>query len=285
MLTPETIQALQAQRTIEAAATTVGGVDLTHGLAALPDNMTVHDLERHLQHRRRMRGQLATGCLDSFCAYVLKHEEPGAMVFVSDQMSAKAVLNLGNEEHPGHADHTAALELKMLPAHKALLDLANRGAVLQREFAEFLEDWAPFIKLQSNGAEMDLSKAVAAVRKLTIEQTKKAQHTSQALSESRSTFEQIEASSETPLPTGLVFECQPYHPLKNYAISARIAILTGTGEAPAFKLHLIRYEEKREEMAAELCEMVKQRLATANTLDATTAARDEIPVIKGKHTA
>jgi uncharacterized protein YfdQ (DUF2303 family) len=280
MLTTETIQALQAPQAIEAAAQSINGHQQTLGLAALPDNFHLHDLERYMAHRRHMRGQMQTGCLDSFAAYVLAHESHGATVFVSDELSAKAVLNLGDEEYPGHADHTATLDLKMLPAYKALLNIFARGAVPQREFAEFLEDWADCIKLKSNGAEMELSKGIAAVRKLTIEQTKKAQHTSQALSESRSTFEQIEASSETPLPTFLLFYCQPYHPLQNYALAARIAILTA-GDTPTLKLHLIRHEEKREAMAAELVDLVKARLIKHSEGD----TGEQISVIKGKHTA
>lgn len=273
MITTEAIEALQKAEAIECASAALSNVHLTHSSLALPADFTVHDLEKFMPVRRRMRGTHATWCLDAFAEYVRQHNDDG-MVFVGDNLSATAVLNLGNNEHPGHTDHRAELTLKIQQPYAALLDLAKRGAVSQREFAEFLEDWHTHITLQSNGNEMALNTGIAAVRKLTVAQSKKAEHTTQALSQSRSTFEQIEATSDNPLPTLMVFTCQPYHPLQTYSMAGRISVLTQGADTVALKLNLICHDEKRDQMAAELADLVREKLATSN-------AELAVPVIKG----
>jgi uncharacterized protein YfdQ (DUF2303 family) len=76
MIDKDAIQALQKADSILAAASSllnainpIQNQDKgTYGLAALPDDFKLHDLESKLDNRRRARGRMETRDIDSFAA-------------------------------------------------------------------------------------------------------------------------------------------------------------------------------------------------------------------------
>ena len=264
MFDKEAITALQEGASINAANNALVDTYATKELAALPSDYKLHDLEQYLPNRRRARGTMATADLGTFAEYVVSHGEAGSSVFVDqDNMTATAVLNLGTPEAPGHADSRAKLELKKTAAYKALLQHALGNGHKQATVAEFLEDWPDHISCFSEAAgPIATPQAVAAVRKLTIESMRKLESSEQQLSTARSAFESVTATSADPLPTTIVFACQPYADLQEREFVLRLGVLTGDTK-PAITLRIAKAEKHAEEMAKELAELIEGRFLGA----------------------
>lgn len=228
----------------------------TKEAVALPSDYKLHDLEKLLPLRRRARGTMSTTALESFTDYTKAHAEPGASVFVdADHMSATAVLNLGTPDAPGHADNRAKLTLTRTAAFSALLSLATGASLKQATVAEFLEDWSLEIACMNDAGGIATPKAIAAIRKLTIETMRKLESEEQSLSASRSAFESVQATSKEPIPTTILFMCQPYKDLNERTFALRLAIQT-SGDKPSVSLRIVKAEQHNEEMANELAALI-----------------------------
>jgi len=256
MFDKETLTALQEPASIIAASAAIENQSITDNLVALPSDYKLHNLEQYLQVRRRARGLMATAILESFTDYTKAHAEAGASVFVNpDTMSATAVLNLGTPNEPGHADNRAKLEVKRTAAFSALLAVASGSGIQQATVAEFLEDWPDQVKCHNADGTIPISKAIQAVRKITIESIRKSENAEQQLSASRSAFESVQATSADPIPTLVEFVCQPYPDLMERVFTLRLAVKTG-GDKPAIALRIIKAEQHNEEMARELADLI-----------------------------
>lgn len=267
MLTKEAIELLAEAQSIKAASDAIYGAGINQvsgeGLAALPNHYTVHDLEKELPNRRRARGSMTTSVQGDFSAYVTKHQEEGAAVFVDQRtMSAIAVLNLGTPARPGHADNTATLALKQTAAYKALLAITS-GPKSQVQVAEFLEDWTASLKCEvlSDDGEtepqaLEVRRAVAAVRKITIEGLRRLESEEKNLSASRSLMEQVQVKNEAAMPTKLTFTCEPFLGLGSRPFAMRLSVLT-TNDKPSLQLRIVNHDKHDEEMAEELASSVR----------------------------
>ncbi|MBX3653243.1 MAG: DUF2303 family protein [Ramlibacter sp.] len=276
MFSKEAIQELSQAQAIAAASTAVNEAISEHvgrGIVALPVDFTNHDLEKVLPLRRRARGVMTTSVISSFAQYVQDHKEEGASVFIDQNaMTATAVLNLGTPLEPGHADNLAKMEAKRMAAFAALLQTATGSALSQTKAAEFFEDWSGHLLFFKDGSErVPPGRAIAAVRKLTIEALRKLESTEQQLSASRSSFESVSATSSDPLPTTIYFTCEPYHGLKSREFVMRLGVFTG-GKDPAILLRIVNKEKHEEEMAVELAELVTGSLSASG-----------LPVVIGKY--
>ena len=257
MFTEEAIIALQEHPSIVAASVALTRSNDTKDLVALPSDYKLHDLESHLPLRRRARGVMETSALAAFGEYTLAHKEPGASVFVSpEHMTATAVLNLGTPDEPGQTDNRAKLTAKRTAAFDALLAHTSGQQLKQATVAEFLEDWQDNIFCQNAEGPVPMPKAVAAIRKLTIESIRKLESSEQNLGASRSAFESVQATSADPIPTGIAFTCNPYQDLEPRTFLLRLSILTGDAK-PVITLRIIKREEHTEQMAEELAGLIE----------------------------
>ncbi len=244
----------EAEAISAAASATEAG--LHTGLVALPSDFTVHDLEKHQEHRRRARGVMGTSVIADFATYVLQHKEEGATVFIDpDAMTATAVLNLGTPDAPGHADNIAKLGLKRTAAYAALRNIATGAGHKQATMAEFFEDWPSELQFYNDDGHIAAPKAIAAIRKVTIESLRKLESTEQSLSASKSSFESVAATSNEPIPTTIYFNCVPYADLQARTFVMRLTIGTG-GDKPTIGLRIVKQEEHDEDMARELAGLV-----------------------------
>jgi uncharacterized protein YfdQ (DUF2303 family) len=262
MIDKDAIEALQLSEAITAANNNVGASFVT----ALPDGFRLHDLEKHQTNRRRAIGVMKTNALPDFATYVEAHAEIGATVFVNAQaMSATAVLNLGVPEEPGQADNLAVLEARRTAAFSALQHIANGQPRSQQEIAEFMEDWPSMVSCFNDEGTISPAKAIAAVRKVTIEAMRKMESQEKQLSASRSAFESVQATSTEPLPTLVYFETVPYHGLASRLFVLRLGVRT-SGDKPTITLRVQNLEQHEEEMANELAELVSATVKTTAVL-------------------
>ncbi|WP_444893413.1 DUF2303 family protein [Microbulbifer sp. TRSA001] len=251
------IKQSQAIATIDVA---IRSKDLEKPVLAVPTDFRLHDLECYLPGRTRLRGAMQTIALLDFISYSLDHrKDKDSACFVDPaRMSAETIFNLGTDAKPGHADFSAEVTLIKTAEYKALLDI-NGQRLSQKELAEFLEDYAENIVCYApDGEAIPISEAVAAVRCLTIEASRKADYEVQDFKSSRSDLENIEARSEKTLPAGFKFECVPYNDLSIRTFDLRLSVITGR-EAPTLSVRIKRLEAAQEDMGREL----QDRLADA----------------------
>lgn len=261
MIDNQAIERLQQSAAIQQANQAVNQIT-ANGVVALPDSFGTHDLEQFMNFRRRARGSMTTRDVQSFDQYVTKHAEEGAAIFIdAPAMSANAILNLGTPGEPGHADNKAVLALKPTAAYTALITHASGRGLTQATAAEFLEDWSTMIDCFNDAGEIAVSKAIAAVRKLTIEAMRKLESSEQSLSASKSAFESISATSKDPIPTAIKFTCEPYHGLPSRGFTMRLGIQTGS-DKPSIVLRIINQEQHNEEMAQQFSDLVESSITS-----------------------
>ncbi len=231
----------------------------------LPDSAKVVNLEAFQPGRSRFRGALDTASLADFCTYVLDRKVSGAQGFVDqDAMSCRVIFNLGDLEHPGHADDTASLKLKPTAAYKALTAIAG-SALSQKDLAEWMEDWSQFLTATAGEDSMGIVQAIAAIRNITIKAASERNHQEGNFNASRSAMDRIEAESQDKLPDALHFSLVPYEGLGQRVFTLRLSILT-TGDKPVLKPRWVGEEIQREEIAQEFKRVLSDKLGEAATL-------------------
>lgn len=267
MIDATAIEVIQRASEIERASAAIAEAldSSTPGAAvALPNTMSVHDLERYLPFRRRQRAVVDTPSLQGFACYVRANAAEGCTIFVApESMQAHAVLDLGGTKTPGHAEHTCTLRPPRTAAYDALMRIVA-APQQQRLLAEWMEDWATHLvcrKQPGDEATIGIAQAVAAVRKISIESLRKASSEVGQLSAERSALEAVRATSEAPLPTWMEFACEPYPGLPERTFGLRLSILTGDKD-PTLKLSVSRLELHQEQMAQQLMEAVNVALAS-----------------------
>lgn len=244
----QTVETLNEQLTLKAFAVP---------MLAAPDNYTVHDLESKLPGRVRYRGKFETRLPESFINYCADHDTVGAVCFVDpERMNAVAVLNLGTEDSPGHADFTATLNMKQTAEYVSLLE-HNGQRLSQRKLAEFVEDWQHCVAaLDAEGKPVNLARAIMAIREMSIEANSKRESEVGDFRGSRSALESVEAKSKHELPNALVFTCTPYNGLKARDFELRLSVLASK-EDPQLVVRIKRLEAIQEAMGKELAELIE----------------------------
>lgn len=237
-------------------------------VAALPSDFKLHDLEHLLPVRRRLRGAMSTRDIKSFAKYVSRFADEGATVFVDgDDMTARAILDLGSVRAPGHCEHRAILKPESSAEFFAFTTAtATRAHLSQRALAEFIEDYNTEISCwDSAGNHIENKHAVAAIRNTTIESARNSESKVENLSAEASEFERVAATSRTgQLPAAIDFTCSPYHGFAVRTFAARVSVVT-SDKLPTFGLHPIHGQRHREEMALELGSRVRNELLMADT--------------------
>lgn len=245
----------------------------------VPEDFKVVSYEHTMPLRNRARGSMRTSSIEHFAYYALTNAEEGASVFIDpDSLKAVAVLNLGTPNAPGHADNTATLALDKTADYQALLQHATGSAFSQSTIAEFFEDWQLGMGFKNqDGGEIAPAKAIAAIRKISIESAKKVESEEQSLSATKSAFESIKAASVEAIPTHITFCCTPYHGLLGRTFTMRLSVHTG-GASPTLSLRIVKFEQHQQAMAAELVALVESQIK-----DSSEQAY-EMPVLIGTYT-
>ncbi len=220
-------------------------------LAVVPDSMTLHSLEKHMENAARYRLDFKTTSIDDFISYNEKFDTKGAGCFVNaERMNAKSIFDLGTTDKAGHKEHTALLTLKKTAAFKALCNI-NGAQLNQKDAAEFIEDWEGNISVfTKSGGSMTPKAAANSLRDLTIESAREVSSKVSDFGESMSGMERIEAKNQEALPAEIHFKCLTYQGLTDEGFVLRVGILTG-GDKPKLVLRILQLEAKEEEIAEE----------------------------------
>lgn len=236
----------------------------------VPDSTTVVDLERFQEGRSRFRGTYSTHSLEDYSAYVVERAVPVARGFIDqDNMSCIVLFNIGTPAHPGHADDRAVLRLKASAAFAAVQAVCGQS-LNQKAMSDWIEDWNQHLAAtDENGTVMSIAKAIAAVRTITVKASSESDHAVGETRASRSTMDQIEASSKETLPAWLDFKVIPFEGLGDQVIRLRVSVMTG-GPQPVLKLRWIGEEAQREAIAQEFKAVLDSKVSTAAKLSLGT---------------
>lgn len=179
-------------------------------------------------------------------------------------MSATLILNIGNDETPGHCDNTARIELEKTAAYSALLSILDKPCS-QKEIAEFIEDWRDHISAwgaeneDGERSNIPLPRALHAIRKITIEAKQSQETETRNFGAAASSMESIDLRGDQLPPEILEFMCNPYADLKVRTFELRVSVLTENKNFPVLKLRMIRQEEQNELMAEEFETLIKEK--------------------------
>lgn len=231
--------------------------------ALLPDDVSIVSLEHLSLERFRFRGNMITTSIEDFVRYSVGYasEEEKARCFIdADNMVARSIFNIGTLDNPGHADNAASIKLKKTAPFRALLGI-NGDHLSQKQIAEWLEDWSGYlVAFDAEGNTLDITKAVQAVRRVTIQQTNAADHEDGDFSGKKSLMQSIEASSKDVMPVAFEFKCVPYEGLDERAFSLRNSLLK-SGE-PVFVLRIVQLEAQEEAIATEFRDLLIGKFAS-----------------------
>jgi uncharacterized protein YfdQ (DUF2303 family) len=248
----------QIQHTAIAAAE-VNGAD--HPVKALPDSMRLVSMEEFQKHRYHYKALFKTSLISAFAKYVC--DEGGETCFIDkEEMAAGVIFDLGTPEHPGHAKHKAILKLEKTELYKSCLSI-NGKEHYQKEMAEFFEDYRDYLSfMDSEGNNMDVVKAITAIRNITIESKAKSDHQAADFRGARSAMEEVEAKANNGggLPAKIVMSCDPYNGLGQYEIPFRLSVIT-SHEKPILKLRIVRLEKIVDDMAEEFEAILQEVLS------------------------
>lgn len=247
-----------AVREISQLTTTANGIDFTREAIVVPEGMTVVDLERFHDFRRRYRGKFKTETLAAFVAYVAPFADGQSCFVDAEAGAATMVLDAGTEDKPGHCEHAAMLTLRKTAAYAALTLNAGK-ALTQQSMAEFLEDWHHVLTpYGADGTEIAMSRAISAIRKIDIKATINRGSEVQNMSASRSSLERIEASSVDTLPAGFSAKIAPYKELEVRKIDLQLSVRTS--DEPKMIYRVVGYEALAEDIAEEFAALLGKQL-------------------------
>jgi uncharacterized protein YfdQ (DUF2303 family) len=240
---------------------------MPEGTIALPDNFTIHDLEKYLPERRRFRGRLETASLADFVNYVKENRGDNQGFIDADNLSARVFFNLGDVANPEHGDWTANLKIKSTAAYRALLGV-NGQHLIQRDLIEWLEDWnvnvVQFFS-DSDDGYIAPGSAIEAIRKIEIKSKKDSTHVEQERRASRSAMEEVEASAGPSLPSRIAFRCEPYLGLPTRDFILRLQVLTSHDD-PRLILRVAELEQQQEMIAQDFKEVLIREVGDAATM-------------------
>ncbi|MFK0090846.1 DUF2303 family protein [Pseudomonas sp. NPDC090755] len=265
-LSKEALQLIVDQALVAAGKS----LDTNTPTVLVPDSSTVLDLERYQSHRSRFRGTYSTHSLADYTAYVVERAAPAARGFIDqDNMSCIVLFNLGTPDEPGHADDRAMLRLKASAAFAAVQAVCGQS-LAQKSMSDWIEDWNQHLSAtDENGASMSIAKAIAAVRTITVKASSESDHAVGETRASRSTMDQIEASSKETLPAWLDFKVIPFEGLGEQVIRLRVSVIT-SGSQPVLKLRWIGEEAQREAIAQEFKMVLEEKVGTSAMLSLGT---------------
>lgn len=261
-----TAEAYQAAASVLATA-----LEFEQPVAALSQDIQLHDIERYLPHPKRQAGTFGTASIDDFVQYISANAgadgSAGSTLLIDeDKLAAIAILDFGSRQLPGHKNLKAILTLETTSTLLAFKKLAEKTEVGQREFAEFIEGHFGNCEFYRESGDalgvIDTKAALKAIGSVDAERIKRSNSTVAPLSASASTFEQITISDATAsLPTRMVFTCAWRYGLPEVSVSCRIRILADEESSKVgFCIDPIDMNAAKRQSAQDLQKILRERL-------------------------
>jgi len=234
------------------------------GATLVPKSADLKSVERFYEQPKRFRGAFSTDVMAEFIGYVNDNGTENTNVFIdAENMKAKAIIDMGDEDSPQWGEHIAKATLIKSPEYAALLQ-CNTQTFGQQELIDFAEDWEYCITfVDAAGNDMDFRKTLATLRRIKVNANATAEQTVGNFAAARSTLEQVEIKAGADeLPEKFIFACKPYDGFVYQYFDCPLHAKNGE-KGPQFKYRIVGLEAKRNEIADEF----KNRIREAVTVD------------------
>lgn len=226
----------------------------------LPVGYELTNLESAMPFRQHYRCNFSTDSVVDYISYVELFDVEGSKCFIdSEHMSAKTIFDMGDVATPGHQKHSAKLTLTKTAAYRSMLQI-NGAKMNQKQLSDWLEDWKDSITAVGiDGEPLTAMAAAAAVRKITIEASRKMENEVGDFNAHMSAMEKIEATSAMIMPAIVNFKCKPYSDLIEREFVLRVSILTGD-DKPVLVMRVLQLEAVQEEITEEFKALIVDSL-------------------------
>ncbi len=251
MISKDAIQHLQDSANFDLVFKELSKLKSGHAHLVVPEGFQVKDFEAFMECRSSYRASFKTNSVSDFINYVVGFDSDGSRCFIdSADMEANAVFDIGTVEQPGHQRNKASIKLDKTSAYTTLLRYSGER-LSQKDFSDWLEDWADHISVINTADEEVEAKAAArAVRNVKVESLNSQNSEVGDYSHNMSELEKMNVSSSDPLPSLIQFTCHPYADLEERAFVLRVSVMTGEKQ-PRFNMRIMRLETAKEEMVQE----------------------------------
>lgn len=232
----------------------------------LPNSMKVDSLEQFMPLAKRFRFCMSTTFIDDFTNYTVEKGSQESICLIDtvdpQDMSALAIIDLGDDAEPLHKSHQAVLHLQPLYDYRLLMNSVNRE-YSQKELADWVIDNKHLILIfDSMGDSMTAEQAAAVFKEMTIESAKSMASVVGDYSDALSISEKIEAQNAPKLPAAIVFKCTPYTSFQAHEFQIRVS-LSLNGDRPKIKLRDVDLERQQEQIALEFASILRTKLDAA----------------------
>lgn len=240
-------------------------VDQSASIAILPEGFKLHSTEKFNALRDRYRGSYRTSSISSFAEYI-EYRNNGAdervQTYINTErgLSAQTFLNLGDVIDPGHGDDTATLTLEK-KAEFARFEGLNGNRLRQQQLIDVIDDWAEFLEAYGESGEVDLDKAIRALRKVKITKGSELDSQVRDFGHSVSALEKLEATGvDENLPHYFILNTECFHGLNPRSVKLSLRISANNDDAPGFVLRIVGEEALTEALAAEFKDILTECL-------------------------
>ena len=240
-------------------------VDPTASIAILPENFKLHITEKFNAQRDRYRGAYSTSSIPSFVEYIgyrNSGEDENVQTYISTNngLSARTFLNLGDADEPGHGDDTATLTLEK-KSEFARTEAINGRRQRQQDLIDFIDDWADFLTAHNDSGEVELDKAIRALRKVKITKGSELDSQVRDFGHQVSAMEKLEATGvDENLPHYFELHTECFHGLNPRSVKLSLRISANNDDAPGFVLRIVGEEALTEALAEEFKDILTEQL-------------------------
>jgi uncharacterized protein YfdQ (DUF2303 family) len=232
-------------------------------LVAIPKDYTVVNLQQYKDAPKQFEGMFSTHVLDEFVAYLQENGNDDTGLFIDpDNSEALAIIDMGKADKPKWGRHRAVLKLKKTAEYDAVTAKALK-VFGQTALIDFVEDFAPNIIFYTGDQKtpVDLSSAILAIRKMTVEQKASKDSTVGDFKAATNKFDEIEVRSKgAELPSGFFFTCPPHEGFSEKLLDCRLRA-TGNGDKVELVYRILGYELMVDSIAGEFKELLAKESA------------------------
>lgn len=240
-------------------------VDAGASIAILPEGFKLHSTEKFNAQRDRYRGRYETRSIPSYVQYIEfrnNGEDENVQTYIDTTrgLSAQTFLNLGDIIDPGHGDDTAILNLEK-KAEFARAEGLNGNRLRQQQLIDFVDDWAEFLEAYNDEGEIDLEKAIRALRKVKITRGSELDSQVRDFGHQVSALEKLEATGvDENLPHYFILKTECFHGLNERTVKLSLRISANNDDAPGFVLRIAGEEALIEALAEEFKDILAVQL-------------------------
>lgn len=230
-----------------------------YGLAVIPKDTRIEDLERYQESPRRIRSKLTFRDIESFDHYFKRFSDPHSSVFADlDAARFLAVLDYhvsrdGMYGTPAHCDHTATLVLTETDEWKAW-SAKDESGLTQFSFAEFVEQHIEDIVEPAGAAMLESVRHIQATRNVEFGSKVDLDNGDLVFNFSSET----KGKGNVSLPERFTLGIAPFEGSDPYKVQARLRYRIGDDGALTLWYQLIDADDVRKDAVKDVLHDVRE---------------------------